>query len=112
MKLIKFEVNRGGVGAMLADPEMRKVLKPFADQVLAAIPQTDGNPEERYSKKKGRIRVSGSYKKKYLEESTANDGRVGYKVGVTEANHSFFTLMTLQKAIRAVGGKGRRARKK
>lgn len=112
MKLVKFELNRGQVGAFLSDPDVRKMLKPYAEAVYEAIPPTDGDPDERYNYKKGDKRVAGRYREKFIEESEGNDGRVSYKVGVKEANHSFFQLATLQKAVRAAGGKGKRSKKK
>ena len=103
--VVRVDLNRGSIGAFLQDPELRQTLMPGADSIYDAIPPTDGDPRGR---KKGEKQMAGRYSSKFKEDSTAQDGRVAMDVGVRDADRGFFRLMTLQKAVKAAGGKLRR----
>ena len=96
----RIEIHDEAMKAWAASPEMRQILKPTADQLYEAIPSSDAVGENQ---------TNGRYRSKFIDnDAVANDGRVAIDVGVEGADHGFFRLMTLQRAVRAIGARVRR----
>lgn len=101
-------LNSQGIDRFLKSPELRATLEQPAQDLLAAIPPSDGRPGATPEKGAKNAVVNGRYSRKRIDRKATGvgDGRVAIHVGVEDADVGFFRMMTLQRALRSLIGGG------
>ncbi len=103
----RIEFNDAAFQAFSRSPEMRDALAMHAEQIMANIAPSDGDPGA--PRRKGDVQVNGRYRRKFIDRNAvARDGRGAVDVGVEGADSGFFRRMTLQRAVGSIGARVRR----